>query len=74
MTRIEQFDYVEVISDNLNLKEILNREGVVIGFSETESARWCAVYIDGETWMIQDNELLRLGRKANHDDIYPPPV
>jgi hypothetical protein len=69
---MEHFERVRISSKDLNLSELDSREGVVIGFSETGASLWCAIYVDGKTSMVQENDLVRLGDKVDPETIYPP--
>ncbi|WP_152236188.1 hypothetical protein [Xanthomonas sp. LMG 12460] len=69
---MEYFERVKILSKDPNLSELDSREGVVIGFSETSASIWCAIYVDGKTWMIQENDLVRLDDKVDPQTIYPP--
>ncbi|WP_211445068.1 Imm31 family immunity protein [Collimonas humicola] len=72
MEKFELFDVVKVQSSDSSLTQIENAEGVILGFSDAnDGERWCAVFVQNETWMVKSTDLINTGKKVKESDIYP---
>jgi hypothetical protein len=71
MYQFDFFDIVLIQTQDPLLEEIHNLEGVLLGFSEIENETWCAVLVNKNTWMIKSTEILKTGKKAKKEEIYP---
>lgn len=69
-SKFNYYEIVKVISRKEDLKEIFNKEGVIVGKAINEDGSWGYAVSFDDGWDLEENELKSTGKFAKEEDFY----